>query len=70
MFGINDQGVITTKIDNAFDYEKQQVVIIQVQAEDTLGEPFHKTIAQLTVEVIDVNDEPPRILVVSIYNKF
>ncbi|KAK4881842.1 hypothetical protein RN001_005161 [Aquatica leii] len=65
MFTIDDNGLIKTKINNTLDYEKQTLVFIQILAVDTLGEPFHKTIAQLTIEVQDVNDERPSITVAS-----
>lgn len=61
LLAIDDQGQITTRVNDAFDFERQEQVIVQIQAGDTLGEPYHKTFAQLTIDVIDVNDESPEI---------
>lgn len=58
-------GVVTTSKNSVFDYEKETEVVIQVQAIDSLDEPLHRTMTQLTVTVLDVNDETPRIWVVS-----
>lgn len=58
------EGVIRTKIDNAFDYEKQTQVLIQVEAQDSLHNVHHTAVAQLTVDVKDVNDEQPQIKLV------
>lgn len=58
------EGDIVTIIDGAFDYETQEEVILQIQAIDTLDEPFNTAIAQITITVIDINDETPRITVV------
>ena len=57
-------GEVSTRIENAFDYEIQDEVIIQVQARDEMNGTNHITIAQLSIEVIDVNDETPVIRVV------
>lgn len=61
----SNTGEITTIIDNAFDYETQTEVYVQIQAEDTLGPNTHKVVTQLQINVIDVNDEKPRIQIVS-----
>lgn len=64
-----DSGVITTAVSNAFDYERQTEMIVQVLARDTLVDEYgtrHTTYAQLTILVLDVNDETPRITVVCI----
>lgn len=61
-------GELKTLVDNAFDYERQTEVFIQVQARDTLqtmGEPTHTTFTQVRIEVIDVNDEAPTLKMVS-----
>lgn len=70
LFSIDpESGDISTKITDAFDYEKQTEVLIQILATDTLNITeyctIHRTYAQLTVEVLDINDEPPSITVVS-----
>jgi hypothetical protein len=55
-------GDVTTKIDKAFDYEKQNEIYVQIRAVDAGGHPAS---TQLTINVIDVNDENPRLVVVS-----
>lgn len=65
-----DSGLITTSVSNAFDYERQTEMIVQVLARDTMVDEYgtrHTTYAQLTILVLDVNDETPRITVVCIY---
>lgn len=52
---------MTTLKDRAFDFEKQPEVLFQIQARDLVN---HSAIAYLTVHVLDVNDEDPRITVV------
>ncbi|KAF5278618.1 hypothetical protein FQA39_LY00660 [Lamprigera yunnana] len=61
MFSIDDDGVIRTITKNVFDYERQSIVIIQISANDNLGETHHTTVGQLTIRVTDVNDETPTI---------
>lgn len=61
-------GEIRTLVNNAFDYERQTEMIVQVSATDTLVDEYlnrHSTYTQLTITVLDVNDETPRITVVS-----
>lgn len=64
----NETGEITTIVERAFDYERQTEMILQVAATDTFeddyGTPRHTTYAQVTVEVLDINDETPYITVV------
>lgn len=63
-----DQGIISTLTENAFDYERQTEMVIQVSATDTLVDDYgtrHTTYVELTINVEDVNDETPRITVVS-----
>jgi hypothetical protein len=55
-------GDVTTKIDKAFDYEKQNEIYVQIRAVDAGGHPAS---TQLTINVIDVNDENPRLVVSS-----
>lgn len=62
-----DDGQLMTLIDNAFDYERQTEIFIQVQARDTLqtmNEATHSTITQVRIDIIDVNDEPPTLKMV------
>lgn len=62
-------GEIRTLIDGTFDYERQTELLIQVQARDTLqtmNEPIHTTFTQVRIEVIDVNDTPPVLKMVSL----
>lgn len=65
---ITEAGVISTQITDTFDYERQTSVLIQIRATDTLitfpEEKLHSTFAQLTINVIDVNDETPEIRMV------
>lgn len=56
-------GDITTLKDDAFDYEKQNEVFIQISATDLGG---HTATTQLTIQVLDVNDENPKLVVVSL----
>ncbi|KAG5678221.1 hypothetical protein PVAND_007913 [Polypedilum vanderplanki] len=61
-----ESGQLSTKIDNAFDYEQQQEVIFQVFANDTLqtgkeDEKIHTTSTQVRIIVKDMNDTPPSI---------
>lgn len=66
---IDEDGLITTAVSNAFDYERQTEMIVQISATDTMEDIYgsrHTTYAQLTIQVIDVNDETPRITVVCI----
>ncbi|XP_037943087.1 protocadherin Fat 3-like [Teleopsis dalmanni] len=63
---INTQaGVIFTSHDNVFDYERQTTVLVQIQAKDTLitehSKTLHTVFAQLTINIIDVNDETPQL---------
>lgn len=68
ILSIDENGIITTKRNGAFDYESQEEVILQVRATDSLAAPFNSAIAQVTIVVGDVNDETPRITVVRIKN--
>lgn len=62
------EGDITTIVNRALDYETQEEVFIQIQAVDSLMTPFNTAIAQLTIAVIDINDETPVITVVRFLN--
>lgn len=65
---IADNGQISTKSNDTFDYERQTSVIVQIKATDTLktyeGEKLNTAFAQLIINVIDVNDETPDIRMV------
>ncbi|XP_044757697.1 protocadherin Fat 4-like isoform X3 [Coccinella septempunctata] len=54
---ISENGLITTKSDNTFDYEQQQQVMIAIKASD--NDTTHITTKTLTINVLDVDDEPP-----------
>lgn len=62
-------GELRTIGNGAFDYERQTEVFIQVQARDNLqtdlNEQLHSTFTQVRIEVIDVNDETPILIMVS-----
>lgn len=59
----NGSAVIKTNRDNAFDFEKQTSLNVPIQAKDKAN---HIVSAELEITVIDVNDEPPVLKVVSI----
>lgn len=67
-FSISDEGVVTTELDQVLDFERQQTVILQIRATDTLTNEYSDTVntafAQLTINVVDVNDETPDIRMV------
>lgn len=64
LFDINEQGDIFLRNNQSLDREKQSLVKFQVIAEDSTGKPLdaHKTTADVTVEVLDVNDVVPKFL--------
>lgn len=53
-----DDGKITTNVDNAFDYQKNKKVEVDVIATDQAGNSNQET---LTINVLDVNNVPPEI---------
>ncbi|KAL7052776.1 hypothetical protein ACKWTF_005003 [Chironomus riparius] len=58
-------GELTTILDKTFDYEQQSIFTFQVFARDTLqtrNESTHTTSTQIQINVIDVNDTPPTIV--------
>ncbi|XP_077288501.1 cadherin-AgCad1-like [Arctopsyche grandis] len=57
----NLTGEIYISEDNAFDYQRQNQIIVQVKAMDTLGEPYHTKYVQLIINLIDVNNKSPQI---------
>ncbi|CAH0723994.1 unnamed protein product, partial [Brenthis ino] len=54
-----DTGDITVTANNSFDYHRQNELLIQVRAEDTLGEPINTATSQLVIQLIDINNTPP-----------
>lgn len=60
----SQEGEIRTIVERALDYETQEEVFIQIEATDSLEGAVNTAIAQLTIKVIDVNDETPVITVV------
>lgn len=68
-FKINEStGVITTALDDSYhlDYESMSVIILQVIAIDLAN---HTTYATLTINLIDVNDVPPKLYLVN-FNRY
>nr|CAH7750923.1 unnamed protein product [Callosobruchus chinensis] len=59
-------GVVTVKIDNAFDYDKVNPVIFQVKAEDNAIPP-HTATVPVTITLLDVNNKKPIINTVPFY---
>ncbi|CAB3246975.1 unnamed protein product [Arctia plantaginis] len=54
------RGSVYVSVDNAFSYQRQSELFIQVQAVDTLGDGLHHTAtSQLVIQLIDVNNTPP-----------
>lgn len=61
-------GEIRTIDSDAFDYERQSEVFFQAYVRDELqtrDEPLHTVYTQIRVDVIDVNDTPPQLILVS-----
>ncbi|XP_041988818.1 cadherin-23-like [Aricia agestis] len=52
-------GDITVSIDEAFDYHRQNELLIQIRADDTLGEPYNTATSQLVIRLNDINNTPP-----------
>ncbi|CRL07387.1 CLUMA_CG020361, isoform A [Clunio marinus] len=65
LVSISETGDLKTKRENAFDYETQPQVSFRVQVADTLktmmDEPPHVVFTEIRIDVIDVNDEAPRL---------
>lgn len=61
-------GLITLTRNNVFDFERQSLVMLQIQAKDSLTtnhtQTLHTTYAQLQIKVMDVNDETPELRMV------
>ena len=66
---ISDDGQISTAIKDTFDYERQTQVLVQIRATDSLqtepNERLNSAMVQLTINVLDVNDETPYMRMVS-----
>lgn len=56
------EGIITVAVDDAFDYDRINPVIFQVQAIDAVG---HTTTVSVTINLLDVNNKAPTYKVVS-----
>lgn len=63
-------GWITMNKSNVFDYERQSLMILQIQAKDTLITAFEKSLhtsyTQLQIKILDVNDETPELRMVGV----
>lgn len=63
-------GLITLTNDNVFDYERQSLVMLQIQAKDSLITEYnqnpHTSYSQFQIKVLDVNDETPELRMVYI----
>lgn len=61
-------GLITLNKSNVFDFERQSLVVLQIQAKDSLTtdneNTLHTSYAQLHILVLDVNDETPELRLV------
>ena len=61
-------GLITLNKNQVFDHERQTLVIVQIQAKDTLiteyTQDLHTSYSQLHIEILDVNDETPELRMV------
>ncbi|CAH1967296.1 unnamed protein product [Acanthoscelides obtectus] len=53
-------GVVSVKIDDAFDYDKVNPVFFQVKAEDN-ADPPHSATVPVTINIQDINNKPPSI---------
>lgn len=62
----NITGALTTTKEKTFDYEQQSVLILQIKAFDNLinehSSIIHSVFTQVTVNIIDVNDKTPEIM--------
>ncbi|XP_037819620.1 cadherin-23-like [Lucilia sericata] len=58
-------GLITLNKANVFDYERQSLVMLQIQAKDSLiteySQNLHTSYSQLQIKILDVNDETPEL---------
>lgn len=64
LFTISENGEIELAKNQSLDREKQAVIKLQVVAEDAVGKPTdsHKTMVNVVIEVLDVNDVKPKFL--------
>lgn len=61
---IDKNGILTVKKENAFDYDVLNTLMFQVIASDSV----HEKSASVTINLIDKNNKPPSVNVVSICN--
>ncbi|CAG9787433.1 unnamed protein product [Diatraea saccharalis] len=57
-----ESGNIYVKVDDAFDYHRQNILFVQIRADDTLitlDRSTHTTTTQLVIQLEDVNNTPP-----------
>lgn len=59
----SDTGKISVNADNAFDYDTVNPIFVQVRAIDKVE---HTATVPLTINLLDVNNKAPTILVVSL----
>lgn len=65
----NITGELRTIGDNVFDYERQTEVYFQAFAHDNLqtrNETNHTTFTQIRINIEDVNDTPPQLILVNL----
>ncbi|XP_075148855.1 cadherin-AgCad1-like [Haematobia irritans] len=58
-------GLVTINQNNVFDYERQSLIMLQIQAKDSLitdhSKDLHTSYSQLLIKIKDINDETPEI---------
>lgn len=54
-----DTGDVYVSRDDYFDYQRQNEIIVQILAVDTLGLPQNRATTQLTIFLEDINNTPP-----------
>lgn len=60
----NDKGIVRTSVDNAFDFETLESIVIRVKATEIGTDEQQSGTAEIIINVEDVNDETPNILIV------
>lgn len=58
-------GVLKTNVERAFDFETMETVIFEVIAREANTKDHYTATVEFTINVIDVNDETPQIIIVS-----